>query len=115
MHRDVCAYLQDVLDAAESISNFTAGLNYEAFESTDLVLSAVTQKFEVIGEAMKQASRYFPGSLDSIPDASPAINMRDRLAHGYFYIVPSILWDTMQNDLPRLVQQVERMKVERCT
>jgi uncharacterized protein with HEPN domain len=107
MHRDLCAYLQDVLDAADSISTFAVGLNYEAFESTDLVLSAVTQKFEVIGEAMKQASRYFPNSLDSLPDAGPAINMRDRLAHGYFFISPSVLWDTLQNDLPRLVQQVQ--------
>jgi len=114
MRRDLCAYLQDVLDAAESISIFTVGLNYEAFESTEIVLAAVTQKLEVIGEALKQASKYFPGLLDSLPDARQAINMRNHLAHGYFFINPSVLWDTVQEDLPRLVQQVEHLKAEHC-
>jgi uncharacterized protein with HEPN domain len=114
MHRDLCAYLQDVLDASESISTFTIGVNYETFRSTDIILSAVTQKLEVTGEALKQASRYFPGPIESLPEAMSAIKMRDRLAHGYFFINPSVLWDTIKEDLPKLVEEVRRLKSQHC-
>jgi uncharacterized protein with HEPN domain len=50
MRRDLCAYLQDVLDAADAISTFTSGISFESFASLDLTLSGVKYKLEVIGE-----------------------------------------------------------------
>ena len=35
--------------------------------------------------------------------------MRDRVVHVYFDLDPDILWDTVHNDLPRLVNPVRRM------
>jgi uncharacterized protein with HEPN domain len=115
MQRDLCAYLHDVLAAADAISNFVADLNYDAFGSADLLQSGVKHKLEIIGEALKQASRYFPGSLDSVTEAKFAIGLRDRIAHGYFSVDPQIIWDTIQNDLPLLVKQVQQVKSALCT
>ena len=115
MQRKLCAYLQDVLDAAASIRTFTQGLPYEAFESTDLVRSAVERKFEIIGEALRQASLYFPGSVDSVPDLKDAINQRNRIAHGYFDVDSKVLWDTIKNDLQPLATEVSRLKSLHCT
>ena len=115
MRRDLCAYLQDVLDAAESILIFTDGISYETFESLDLTLSGVKYKLEVIGEGLKQASRYFPSLLDSVSEAKFAIQLRDRIAHGYFSIDPQVLWATIKDDLPLLIEQIERLKSISCT
>ncbi len=93
---------------------FVAGLNYDSFDSLDLLQSGVKHKLEIIGEALKQASRYYPGALDSVTEAKFAINLRDRIAHGYFSVDPKILWDTIQKDLPVLVKQVGLIKSSLC-
>jgi uncharacterized protein with HEPN domain len=115
MRRDLCAYLQDVLDADQSVSAFLSGLSYAEFESSDLILSGVMHKLEVMGEALKQAAQTFPGSLDSSPDARIAIQLRDRIAHGYFSINPLVLWKTVRDGLPRLVALIETLKTAHCT
>src|ERR1700679_746098 len=110
MQRDLCAYLQDVLGAAAAIDTFTKDISYQAFESDDLVRSAVERKFEIIGEALRQASQHFPGSVDSVPDLKDAVSQRNRIAHGYFDVDAKVLWDTISNDLQLLVNEVGRLK-----
>lgn len=114
MQRNLCAYLQDVLNAAAAISDFTNGLTNSAFEADDLVRSAVERKFEIIGEALRQASLYFPGSVDSVPDLKDAVGQRNRIAHGYFDVDAKVLWDTIHSDLAILVMEVERLKLVHC-
>ena len=80
MRRKLCAYLQDVLDAAAAIQTFTSDLVFEAVESADLVRSAVERKFEIIGEALRQAALYFPGSVDSVPDLKDAVGQRNHIS-----------------------------------
>jgi uncharacterized protein with HEPN domain len=82
MQRSLCAYLQDILDAAQAIHEFSDGMQMESFGADDLVRSAVERKFEIIGEALRQASQFFPGSIDSVPDLRDAVNQRNRIAHG---------------------------------
>lgn len=93
---------------------FTSGLACDAFESADLVRSAVERKFEIIGEALRQASQYFPGSVDSVPDLKDAVHQRNRIAHGYFDVDAKVLWDTIKNDLEPLVKEVSRLKSVHC-
>jgi uncharacterized protein with HEPN domain len=115
MQRSLCAYLQDILDAAQAINDFSDGLELQSFGANDLVRSAVERKFEIIGEALRQASQFFPGSVDSVPDLKDAVNQRNRIAHGYFEINPSVLWRTKEDDLAALVAEVERLKqVHNC-
>jgi uncharacterized protein with HEPN domain len=115
MQRNLCAYLQDVLGAAAAIDTFTKDISCEAFESDDLVRSAVERKFEIIGEALRQASQYFPGSVDSVPDLKDAVGQRNRIAHGYFDVDAKVLWNTIKNDLGILVNEVERLKSIHCS
>lgn len=49
MRRSLCAYLQDILDAAKAIRDFSDGLELHSFGADDLVRSAVERKFEIIG------------------------------------------------------------------
>ena len=50
MRRDVL-YLTDIIESADHIAGFIAGMGFEGFEKSELVRSAVVQKLSIIGEA----------------------------------------------------------------
>ena len=67
---------------------------------------ALVQLIEIVGEA---ASRI----PDDLRQANPAIprqlaaDMRNKLIHGYDVIEYSVVFDTVRDDLPPLVQQLD--------
>lgn len=42
--RDVRLFLADILEAIQKVERYTAGLSFEAFQSNDMVIDAVTRK-----------------------------------------------------------------------
>jgi uncharacterized protein with HEPN domain len=109
MQRELDAYLNDILKAIDFIETFIAGSNFESYEGNALLQAAVERKFEIIGEAMKQAESLYPGSLASLPKARLAMGLRDRLAHGYFAIDPIVPWDAISRELPALKEAVKML------
>jgi len=104
--RDAKLYLADMLAAINSIQTFTAGQTFEAFQSDDKTMSAVVRKMEIIGEAANAV----PGEVKEIhPDVpwKDMVGMRNRLIHFYFGIKASVVWDTIQKDLPPLKKLIE--------
>lgn len=64
MQRDLEAYLWDISHSVEQINAFIAGLTIDDYLANELVQSAVERKFEIIGEAIKQANhRFREGSI----------------------------------------------------
>lgn len=107
MQRDLEAYFWDISHSIEQIQMYVSGISFEQYLANELIQSGVERKFEIIGEAIKQASQLFPGSLDSLPDLSRYAGFRDRLAHGYFNIRQQIVWDAIHIDLPLLYEAVK--------
>lgn len=71
-----------------------------------MLRAAVERKFEVIGEALAQAFRYFPNIANRITDCQQVIDFRNRLIHGYSTVSDALVWDIVEADLPRLRQQI---------
>jgi uncharacterized protein with HEPN domain len=96
------------LDAAAEIAHFTEGMDYAAFAQDAKTLKAVTANFAIIGEA----ANHVP---DEIRESHPEIawnqmrNMRNIIVHVYHGVDPAIVWDTLKNDLPDLLRQLERL------
>ena len=44
-------YLYDIAEAADYITEFTAGRTYEEYHTNPMLRSAVERQFEIIGEA----------------------------------------------------------------
>ncbi len=91
--------LQDIVDAIEEIQFFTQNMDLMAFEEDSKTIRAVELDFIIIGEAANAISDEIAGQYPQIP-WSMMRSMRNRLVHVYFSIAPSILWVTIQKDLP---------------
>jgi len=96
------------LDAIAEIREFTRDMEYETFKDDDKSIRAVEMNFIIIGEAANQIP-------DEIEEKYPDIPwnlmraMRNRIVHVYFNVDEKLMWDTVQNDLPPLVPELEKI------
>ena len=49
-------YLTDIVEATDHIAEFIAGADFQAFQKSELLRSAVVQKLAIIGEAAARVS-----------------------------------------------------------
>ncbi len=75
---------------------------------SDITQAAIERKFEIIGEAINQLSKYKPELAKSISHASEIVGFRNVLIHGYATIDSKIVWHTIQTSLPDLKQAIAR-------
>ena len=64
------------------------------------------KRLEVIGEAANQITDEFRALHSQIPWPL-IVGMRHRLIHEYFNIDLAKVWDAAQNDVPKLIRQIE--------
>jgi uncharacterized protein with HEPN domain len=95
-------YLWDVLRAAERIADFTAGRSFDDYLADVMLRAAVERQFEIIGEALIGLRRIAPDIAAAISDLPRIIGFRNVLIHGYATINNRVVWDVIQDDLPRL-------------
>jgi uncharacterized protein with HEPN domain len=102
MHSDAAlAALRDIAHQIDLATDFSAGLDYEAFVADTRTVYAVTRCLEIISEA----SRRLP---DDLKARHPAIAWRDVAGAGNIYrheyedVSARQVWETVQIDLPPL-------------
>ena len=100
------AYLLDMLLAAREASRFVAGLTFADFERDRKAQLAILKVVEVIGEAAAHISEDARKAHPEIP-WSGIVGMRNQLVHGYFDVNLERVWETAQQDVPRLIRQLE--------
>jgi uncharacterized protein with HEPN domain len=107
--RSLQKYLFDIIEAAHLLEEFTTGKSFDDYASSPLLRSAVERQFEIIGEALTQALRSFPVLQQHVSEVRRIIAFRNQLAHGYASIHHDAVWYILQNDLPLLLDQMERL------
>jgi uncharacterized protein with HEPN domain len=107
-HRDWRLRVRDILHAVERIENFTRGLTLETFVQDERTIAAVSYELVVIGEAAKNVP---PEVQETAPDVPWQVmsDMRNVVAHGYFGVDLSIVWQTATTDVPKLGQPIRRL------
>ena len=107
--RDWKERIQDILDAIAEARKFTRGMDFNSFRKDERTLRAVELDFIVIGEASGQIPEEVQTKYPDIPwHLMRAI--RNRIVHVYFSVDPKLLWDTVQNDLPQLVEPLKKIR-----
>jgi uncharacterized protein with HEPN domain len=101
-------YLGHILEAISQIQSYCEDIDEVSFLTNRMIQDAVIRNFEVIGEASKNVERVAPEFVAAHPDLPLAFayDMRNLLAHGYYKVDVSVVWKTIERDLPYLQQQV---------
>jgi uncharacterized protein with HEPN domain len=103
MRKDDLIRLRHMLDAAREAVEFAGNSRRKDLDGDRKLTLALVKDVEIIGEAAYQISEDTRRQLPEIP-WEDIIGMRHRLVHAYFDINLDILWKTVQEDLPPLVQ-----------
>ena len=82
MARDLSAYLQDVLEACNSIEDVMSGVSLEEYRSKSAVRSAVEREFIIISEALRRVSALDETLFISMSNSRTIVDFRNLLAHG---------------------------------
>ncbi len=107
-------YFLHMLEAADRILAYSAGVTEGAFFSNQMLQDAIIRNIEIIGEAANNQLEVGPeyaARYPSIPFAR-IYGMRNRVAHGYFAVSAAMIWDSVQVDLPELRQQIAKVLAE---
>jgi uncharacterized protein with HEPN domain len=105
MRRDEASLL-DIAIAIRRIQNFVSDRDKEALFNDTLLQSSILYQFTVIGEAVRRISTDFRLQYSQIPWPM-MIGMRNKLVHEYDDIDLFEVWNTIQQDLPILISQIE--------
>ena len=101
--REHSLLLHDILEAAESIRDFTQGMSCEAFVDDDKTISAVLYKFAIMGEATKLLPDQVRAEYPDIPWRNIA-GLRDKVIHGYIGVDYELLWETISKKIPVVIE-----------
>lgn len=110
--RRAAKLLWDARDACDQILEFTSGKALAEYASSRLLQSAVERQFEVIGEAMSVLRRTCPDVADRVPDLNKMVAFRNILAHEYDHVRASVVWRTVEVEVPRLIALVDALLTE---
>lgn len=105
--RDDKERLLDILEAIGSINKY-AGRGRKAFEKEELIQTWIVHHLQILGEAAAKVSQDFQNKSAQIP-WHKIIGMRNILVHNYFDIDVDIIWSAVQNDLPKLKDQIKKI------
>lgn len=100
--------VQHMLDAAREAVEIGGGRTRGDLEHDRVRALALLRCIEVIGEAASKVSRE---TRDENPDVPwvDIVGMRNRLIHAYFEVDLRRVCDTLTDDLPPLIVQLERI------
>jgi uncharacterized protein with HEPN domain len=99
--------LHDIRMAAETLNRFTHGKSVEDFKSDELLQAGVERKLEIIGEAFVRLRESDAALAGKCSNLRQIIGMRNRRVHGYDRLDLDVVWDTVANHVPKLLQEVE--------
>jgi uncharacterized protein with HEPN domain len=109
MADDLLKHLYDIREATAAIFRFIRGKTFDDYEQDELLRSGIERKFEIIGEALNRIRRDDPTLLDKIREHRNIVSFRNILAHGYDSLDNRIVWGVVEEDLGKLLEDVERL------
>lgn len=100
--------IEDMLSNARIACDQIRGQSLESFSANITILYATIHAVEIVGEAASQVDEVVRGSMAAMPWRE-AIDMRNRLIHGYRTLQPKFVFETVRDDFPPLIAEIERL------
>ncbi|MCL5102734.1 MAG: DUF86 domain-containing protein [Armatimonadetes bacterium] len=103
--RDEGLYLEDIVEAADSIRDFLSGCDRDQFDWSEMMRSAVLHKLLIIGEAAAHVSAGTRARHQDIEWAD-IVAFRNFAIHAYFAVDWDRVWDAAMVDAPVLREKI---------
>jgi uncharacterized protein with HEPN domain len=100
--------VRHMLDSGREALSYIAGHQRADLEHDRMLVHALVRCIEIIGEAASRTSAECRTEIATIPWID-IVGMRNRLIHAYFDINLDLVWDTVQDDLPPLIAELEKI------
>jgi uncharacterized protein with HEPN domain len=97
--------LLHILDAIDSIIDFTYDLSYQQYNDDFKLRLALIKLLEIIGEAANGISEETQERFSEV-EWSILKSVRNVLVHEYFGIDYDIIWNTIKDRIPELKQKI---------
>ena len=104
-------YLEDMILFAGKVLTYTEGFDQASFETSGLTYDATLRNLELIGEAATHLPDTFRQAHPEVPWRM-VVATRNRLIHGYLGIDNDTLWSIISDDVPALLQQLQRLDAD---
>ena len=104
-------YCRDILESGAAIRSYVEGIDFNAFVRDRMRYSAVIREFEIIGEAVGKLASELKCAYPDVP-WQDIKDFRNLLVHEYFGVDLEIVWNTVQDDLPLLMEVVQKIEKE---
>ena len=100
--------LRHMIDASKEAVVFLTGKSKAELLRDRLLSLALVRLLEIVGEA---ASRVSQDKQEALPQihCKQITGMRNRIAHAYFGIDLDVVWQTVMEDLPLLIIELEKI------
>lgn len=107
-------YIDHIRRSTTKAQQYVDGLELSEFLENEFVQDAVTMTLIVIGEAATKIMNKYPDFVDEHPEVPwrDMRNMRNRIAHGYFDINYEIVWETVHEWMPEMLQVLPILPIE---
>ena len=100
--------IEDIISSGIKILEYTSNLSFEEFIEDSKTVDAVIRNFEIIGEAANRLPDDFKESHSDI-DWHRIRGFRNRIAHDYFGIDYSIVWQIKNSFLPDIIIKLKTL------
>lgn len=105
----VAKRLHDAHRACLKLIALTRHADLTAYRDNETLRLACERLLGIVGEALTVALRADPSLVGNVPDIRRAIGLRNRIIHGYDDVSDTIIWDTIETNIPELVVTLENL------
>lgn len=101
-------YLVDILESAKIALDYALGKSWDDFYEDIQCQDAVIRRIEIIGEAARRVSSETREKYPEI-EWREMTGMRNLVIHEYDVVDIKLVWDTIQNKIPPLIEILSKI------
>ena len=104
-------FVEKIVNDILFILDNTKNVSLEDFDSDELLNSAINFKFIQISENVNKLTDTFKKNNNTIP-WSDIKGLRNKIVHDYDNVFFDVIYNTIKNDLPLLLDQIKKINID---